>query len=307
MNTSGSPRLGEALRALTERLTEAGVHTPRADAELLAAHVLEVSRGRLQTLELTGSVLDIEAAAKLACLGEERAARVPLQHLTGRAPFRHIELSVGPGVFVPRPETEGVAELAITELAGLESPLVVDLCTGSGAIALAIAHEVPAARVWAVEKSIEAHAWAQRNVKEWGADRVTLLQCDITELSPNTDTDSVLCATLSPLAGRLDVLISNPPYVPSGMVPRDPEVRDHDPDLALYSGDDGLDLIRVISRIGLRYVKPDGLLVLEHAEHQGAQIRALLEADGWCAADTHPDLTGRDRATTARRAHSTHD
>lgn len=303
------------LGRLRERFEAAGIADPAADAELIVGHVLGVSRGRVQALDVMGAELSPEQLDAVHGLSEERARRVPLQHLTGRAPFRQLELSVGPGVFVPRPETETVVQFGIDELRALPDaePIAVDLCTGSGAIALAIAHEVPAARVWAVEKSAEAHAWAERNVREWGAGRVALLRGDVTELdrggraadAGSRDDDpgsaSSIGAAFEPLQGRVAVLVSNPPYVPRDMVPRDPEVRDHDPALALYSGADGLDLIRVISRIALRLVRPGGLLVLEHAEMQGAAIRALLTADGWAGAETRPDLTGRDRATLARR------
>ncbi|WP_024355456.1 peptide chain release factor N(5)-glutamine methyltransferase [Leucobacter chironomi] len=303
------------LGRLCERFEAAGIADPAADAELIVGHVLGVSRGRVQALDVMGAELSPEQLDAVHGLSEERARRVPLQHLTGRAPFRQLELSVGPGVFVPRPETETVVQFGIDELRALPDaePIAVDLCTGSGAIALAIAHEVPAARVWAVEKSAEAHAWAERNVREWGAGRVALLRGDVTELdrggraadAGSRDGDpgsaSSIGAAFEPLQGRVAVLVSNPPYVPRDMVPRDPEVRDHDPALALYSGADGLDLIRVISRIALRLVRPGGLLVLEHAEMQGAAIRALLTADGWAGAETRPDLTGRDRATLARR------
>ncbi|MBN9613811.1 MAG: methyltransferase, partial [Actinobacteria bacterium] len=170
--------------------------------------------------------------------------------------------------------------------------IAVDLCTGSGTIALALAQEVPTARVWAIEKSREAHAWAQRNVAALGDGRVELLLGDAAD-----------AAVLLPeqIVGLVHVLVSNPPYVPADMVPRDPEVRDHDPELALYSGADGLDLVRVISKVGLRLVAPGGTLVLEHAETQGDAIRALLAADGWRAPSTHRDLTLRDRATVALR------
>ncbi|MBL3686401.1 peptide chain release factor N(5)-glutamine methyltransferase [Leucobacter zeae] len=272
---------------------DGGIVDPSADAELIVGHVLGVSRGRVQALALLGSALAGEDLAAIRRFGADRASRIPLQHLTGRAPFREIELSVGPGVFVPRPETEGVAQFAIDALRAAPSPepVAVDLCTGSGAIALALAHEVPAARVWAVEKSADAHAWASRNVERWGDGRVRLLLGDITE--PLSAIDA--------LAGDVDVLVSNPPYVPEDMVPRDPEVRDHDPALALYGGPDGLDLVRVISRLGIGLVRPGGSIVLEHAEAQGPAIRRLLESDGWRAAETHLDLTGRDRATTALR------
>lgn len=278
-------------------LAAAGIESD-ADAELLLAHVLRESRGRVQALSIMGRSISFEDHQAVMQLTEDRASRIPLQHLTGRAAFRSIELEVGPGVFVPRPETETVAQFAIDALSavptvdGGEGPIALDLCTGSGAIALALAKEVTRARVWAVEKSPEAHAWASRNIGNLGDGRVHLLLGDV------ADSREIL----GQLLGRVHVLVSNPPYVPTGMVPRDPEVRDHDPELALYSGADGLDLVRVISKVGLDFVVPGGVLVLEHAELQGAAIRALLAADGWRMPATHQDLTLRDRATTAVRA-----
>jgi len=285
-------QVGDVLGELRAALEAGGIEDPATESQLILGHVLGVARGRVQALAVLGSAIDRERVEQARELAEERARRIPLQHLTGRAPFRSIELSVGPGVFVPRPETETVVQFAIDALQAVPDPepVAVDLCTGSGAIALAIANEVPTARVWAVEKSREAHAWAERNVREWGFGRVELVLGDARapELPEH-------------LAGRVDVLVSNPPYVPQDMVPRDPEVRDHDPELALYSGADGLDLIRAISLVGRDLVRPGGSLVLEHAETQGAAIRRLLTADGWRAAATHRDLTGRDRATTALR------
>lgn len=287
-------RVGDLLGEIGGLLERAGVENPGVDAELLVGHVLGEGRGRVQALAMLGEVVDQDRAARIRELADERARRVPLQHLTGRAPFRTIELSVGPGVFVPRPETETVAQFAIDALALVPdpSPIAVDLCAGSGAIALALAREVPTARVWAIEKSREAHAWAERNVAALGEGRVELL------LGDAADAAMLLPAEI---VGRVHVLISNPPYVPDDMVPRDPEVREHDPELALYSGADGLDLVRAISRVGLELVAPGGTLVLEHAEVQGEAIRALLAADGWRAPATHQDLTRRDRATTAVR------
>lgn len=290
------------LRQIEAMFAEAGI-PPGPDAELLLAHVMGENRGRVQALVVMGAAISDEDRASVWELATERARRVPLQHLTGTAAFRNIELQVGPGVFVPRPETEVVAQFAIDALAAVPlpeaasqgrahtGPIAVDLCTGSGAIALAIAHEVSEAHIWAIEKSPEAHAWASRNVARLGEDRVTLLLGDVADARE----------MLAPLLGRVNVLISNPPYVPLGMVPRDPEVRDHDPALALFSGEDGLDLVRVISKVALDLVIPGGMLVLEHAEQQGAAIRALLSADGWRMPATHPDLTFRDRATTAVR------
>ncbi|MCB1273822.1 MAG: peptide chain release factor N(5)-glutamine methyltransferase [Leucobacter sp.] len=287
-------RIDELLNEVSGRLERAGIMSARADAELIIGHVLGERRGRVQALTMLGTAIDEDRAERIRALAGEREDRVPLQHLTGRAPFRTIELSVGPGVFVPRPETEIVAQFAVDALAAVPdpSPVAVDLCTGSGAIALALATEVPTARVWAVEKSREAHAWAERNVRELGDDRVELILGDAAD-----------AARLLPpeLVGRVHVLISNPPYVPDDMVPRDPEVREHDPEQALYGGADGLDLVRAISRTGLDVVAPGGLIVIEHAEVQGEAIRALLAADGWRAPATHRDLTLRDRATTAVR------
>ncbi len=289
--------MAETLAEIEAMLVAAGIE-PGADSELLLAHVLGESRGRVQALAIMGTRIADEDRRAALRLADDRAGRVPLQHLTGRAAFRGIELEVGPGVFVPRPETETVAQFAVDALAAIPSipgalePIAVDLCAGSGAIALALANEVASARVWAVEKSPEAHAWASRNVARLGDGRVDLILGDIADAR----------TLLAPVLGRVNVLISNPPYVPTGMVPRDPEVRDHDPELALYGGADGLDLVRVISEVGLDLVVPGGLLVLEHAEMQGAPIRALLSADGWRMPATHQDLTLRDRATTAVRS-----
>lgn len=293
--TTDTARADVLLEAMRQRMSAGGIEDPAADAELILGHVLGESRGRVQALAVMREEIPAPLAGAAVELTEERARRVPLQHLTGRAPFRSLELAVGPGVFVPRPETEIVVQFAIDALQQVPDPepIAVDLCTGSGALALALAHEVPQARVWAVEMSREAIAWAERNVAEWGDGRVSLVRGDVTALEA--------IAELAPLAGRVHVLVSNPPYVPSGMVPRDPEVREHDPQLALYGGADGLDIVRSISRSARDLVAPGGAIVLEHAETQGRAIRELLSADGWRAAATHPDLTGRDRATTALR------
>jgi len=271
-------------------LADAGVPTPDTDAELLLAYTLGISRGQVQAKAVTGStVTEAERTAYLTAL-ERRAAREPLQHITGLAPFRSLELAVGPGVFVPRPETEFVAQLAIDALIAVPSPepLAVDLGTGSGAIALALATEVPHARVVAVERSPEAHAWAERNIRATGADNIRLVLGDLADSLPELD-------------GTVDVVASNPPYIPDEAIPRDLEVRLHDPALALYGGPDGLDIVRALSRRALALLRPGGALVIEHGEQQGAELRALLTADGWRAAATHRDLLGRDRATTAVR------
>ena len=269
-------------------LAQAGVPDPEVDADLLVGFVLGVGRGRVQALVVMDATIDADDSRRVRELAARRATREPLQHLTGAAPVRSLELAVGPGVVVPRPETEQVGQFAIDALRAVPSaePVGVDLGTGSGAIALAMATEVPHARVYAVEKSPEAFAWTRRNVESVGATNLQAVLGDLADALPELD-------------GAVDVVISNPPYVPDEAIPRDPEVRLFDPAVALYGGADGLDVVRVISTVARRLLRPGGTLVLEHGELQGAEIRALLAADGWRAAATHPDLTTRDRATTA--------
>ena len=286
--------LSALLRAATDTLAAAGVPTPDVDAELVAGHVFGLSRGELAAASLRGDAAgdggrDAGDLAVFAELIERRAAREPLQHLTGTAPFRHLELRVGPGVFVPRPETEMVAQLAIDALRATADaePIAVDLGTGSGAIALAMATEVPHARVHAAENSVDAFIWAKENFARI-APHARLAFIDLAEAFGELD-------------GTVSVLVSNPPYVPDAAIPRDPEVRFWDPPAALYGGADGLDVVRTLSRVGLRLLRPGGTLVIEHGEWQGEPIRELLAADGWCATATHPDLTTRDRATTGIR------
>ena len=285
-----SPSLSDALAHATARLADAGIADPAVDAELLAAFVLDVGRGGVQAAAFRGDALTQADFERLEQLVTRRATREPLQHITGTAPFRHLELRVGPGVFVPRPETEMVAQLAIDALraAASASPVAVDLGTGSGAIALAMATEVPHAQVFAAENSVDAYVWTKENFAHVAADNATLAFIDLAHAFPELD-------------GTVSVVASNPPYVPDAAIPRDPEVRFFDPPAALYGGEDGLDVVRVLSRVGLRLAHPGGTLVIEHGEWQGEAIRAILTADGWRAAATHPDLTQRDRATTALR------
>ncbi|MET0673200.1 MAG: peptide chain release factor N(5)-glutamine methyltransferase [Microbacterium pygmaeum] len=282
--------LADALRRAVEVLARAGVPDADVDAELLAAHVVGGGRGSVQAAAIRGAEITEADAAAFDALVARRVTREPLQHLTGLAPFRHLELRVGPGVFVPRPETEMVAQLAIDALAAAASPapIGVDLGTGSGAIALAMATEVPHARVFAAENSVEAFVWTKENFERLAPENARLAFIDLAHAFPE-------------LEGTVSVVVSNPPYVPDAAIPRDPEVRFFDPPVALYGGADGLDVVRVLSAVALRLAHPGGTLVLEHGEWQGAAIRDLLTADGWRAASTHPDLTMRDRATTAIR------
>ena len=278
------------MREATARLAEAGIGSPEADAITLAAHALRTSAAEVRK----AMVLGVAEPTGYRALVEERAHRVPLQHLTGRTGFRRLVLSVGPGVFVPRPETEVVAGLAIEAAATLEaasdqSPVVVDLCTGSGAIALAVKDEVPNAVVYAVELGQDAHAWAARNVADLGLE-VDLRHGDATQ-------------AFTELEGLVDIVVSNPPYIPVGMVPLDPEVRDHDPELALYGGsEDGLRIPLAVAARAAVLLKPGGLLVMEHADSQGETLPAALRRNGsWAQVTDHADLSGRPRATTARR------
>lgn len=280
--------LAAAVRATAQRLADAGVPDPLVDAELLVGHIRGMRRGEVQAAVVRGDSLSEADAQLLEEVTRRREAREPLQHITGTAPFRHLELAVGPGVFVPRPETEMVVQHAIDALlnAPHAQPIGIDLGTGSGAIALAMATEVPHSRVYAAELSPDAHAWAGRNTA--GVENLTLVLADMADAFPE-------------VSGTADVVISNPPYVPDDAIPRDPEVRLFDPAMALYGGVDGLDLVRTLSKTALRLLRPGGLLVIEHGELQGEDIRGILTGGGWRAAATHRDLTSRDRATTALR------
>jgi release factor glutamine methyltransferase len=274
--TTGSLRA--VLAAATATLTAAGVPSARHDAEVLAACSLGVDRRELWRHD--------EVGPEFPRYVERRAAREPLQHITGEAPFRHLVLKVGPGVFVPRPETEVVVDAVLKRLAGLPRPRVVDLGTGSGAIALAVATEHPPSEVHAVEADPSAYAWAERNCAGSGVD---LRLGDMAEAFHDLD-------------GTVDVVVSNPPYIPVGAIIRDPEVAAHDPAAALWSGVDGLDAMRVVERVARRLLRAGGYLVAEHADLQGRSAPALFTAsDGWAEVADHHDLAERDRYLTAVR------
>jgi release factor glutamine methyltransferase len=271
------------------RLAAAGIDSARFDAEELAAHVLGTARARLFAAEPFSDA----QAEKFAQLIDERARRVPLQHLTGVAGFRYLELSVGPGVFTPRPETELLAGWGIDALATLDAPVVVDLCAGSGAIALAVAHERPNARVYAVEREEHAVAWARRNADAHAAagdTPIVLIHGDATDPT-----------VLRELDGTVDLVLTNPPYVPDGSVVA-PEVAEHDPAAALWGGPDGLAVVRQLIARAANLLSSGGLLGIEHADVQGVAVPALLRAAGtWDEIRDHRDLAGRDRYSTARR------
>ncbi len=291
-----APTLYAAVMAARTTLARAGVASPEADAIELAGFVLGLSPSAIRHRMVLRDNADPTFLRSYAALLAEREARVPLQHLTGRAHFRRLTLAVGPGVFVPRPETEVVAGLAIEAARaavgiGIRHPLVVDLGTGSAAIALAVKDEVPEAEVAAVELSPQAHAWADRNREALGLD----IRLDLGDAT----------TALDDLAGQVDVVVSNPPYIPDDQVPVDPEVRDHDPDLALYGRSvDGLAVPRRFAARAAHLLAPRGVLVMEHADVQGpALLAALTEAGGWRDLADHLDLTGRPRAVVAHLAH----
>jgi len=263
-----------SVREIARMLDAAGVGSPDHDARVLADHAAA-----------TGADLDE--------LVRRRVARVPLQHIIGVAGFRYLELAVGPGVFVPRPETEVVAGVAIelARAAGPE-PLVVDLCSGSGAIALSVAHEVAGARVHAVELEPDALRWLARNA----ADR-----CAAGDTGIGIHQDDV-AAALPELDGLVDVVVCNPPYVSADeMLLVDPEVRDHDPRVALVAGADGLAVIRAAATTAARLLRPGGWLVVEHSDRQGESAPQVLAEAGFADVSDGRDLAGRDRHATGRR------
>ncbi|KRF15352.1 protein-(glutamine-N5) methyltransferase, release factor-specific [Nocardioides sp. Soil797] len=282
-----SSELRQRLNEATETLRSAGVASPDFDAAELLAHVLGTSRA---LLPISAADPTPEQASQYADLVARRARREPLQHLTGVAAFRHVELAVGPGVFVPRPETELLAGWAIDQARAIVSsdPVVVDLCTGSGAIARSVADEVPSARVYAVELDEGARRWAERNLDGTG---VELRHGDMAE-------------AFDDLAGTVDVVVCNPPYIPlEAWESVAQEARDHDPHLALFSGDDGLVAMRVLEQRAAVLLRDGGVVGAEHADVQGESAPAVFSGAGrWSEVRDHPDLAGRARFVTARLA-----
>jgi release factor glutamine methyltransferase len=280
----------DEIRRATARLAEAEVDSPRADAEQIAAHVHGVPRGQLHR------VPDDKFDVRFWAAVDRRAAREPLQHITGTAHFRYLELAIGPGVFAPRPETEVMTGWAIDALRARDvaEPVAADLGTGSAAIALSLALEVPAARVYAVEADPLALAFAERNVAAYAdrephaGRRVSLLNADFGDVLPDRD-------------GTLDLVVSNPPYIPLGAWVA-PEVAEYDPPSALWGGADGLDAVKVVQQTAARLLRDGGLVAVEHGAPQGPDVREVFAAaGGWRDITQHQDLAGRDRFVTAVR------
>lgn len=284
--------LRPVIREAEQTLAAAGVHSPHADAEYLAAHVLGVERMRLMMVPM----ITPEQLGEYRALVARRAERVPLQYLTGTAAMGEIDLAVGPGVFIPRPETELLFAWALGQLEALgheHQPVVVDLCTGSGALALAIAHARPDAQVHAVELDAEALDWAKRNALQLADEGDTPIDLHAGDV---TDPD-----ILSHLNGKVDIVVSNPPYIPES-ARLDPEVADHDPRRALFGGPDGLDVIRPMIGTIARLLRSDGTVAVEHDDTNGSDVAALFAAHGgFTDVVEHPDLAGKPRFVVARR------
>ena len=285
MRPAGPIPTALALAWAKGHLEAVGSSSPLAEARTLLAHSLGTE---LAQLALVNSVDEVPAA-RFAELVEARATGVPVQHLTGRAHFRTVELQVGPGVFIPRPETEVMTGWALDQVAGTERPVGVELCTGSGAIAKAIAAEHPGARVHTIELDPVAAEWAERNLVGTGVD---LRVGDMAEAFPELD-------------GTVDLVISNPPYIPlEAWESVEAQVRDHDPELALFSGEDGLDAMRVVAAVAARLLRPGGVVCAEHAEVQVESApQVFVDAGVFGRVRDHGDLAGRPRFVSAIRSH----
>lgn len=273
----------EQLLDATSILADAGVPTPDVDARLLAAHVLGMS-----PMAVTFAEVDETFAERFAGVVKRRAQREPLQHITGTAPFGPLDLAVGPGVFIPRPETEVLADWAVRTLAGTLAPTVVDMGTGSGALAIYVASHIPEARVYAVELSATAREYAARNAASHGV-RITLFDASMTDPQLLRDLD-----------GAVDLVVANPPYVPD-TPDLEPEVY-RDPPEAVFSGADGMDAIRGLVPVAQRLLRPGGWLGVEHDDVTSTSTCSVIEACGGFGPPTVlRDLAGRNRFVCASK------
>ena len=284
----------DIINRASSQLREAGIETPEHDAKLLLAEAAGVELRDVDRALLMGEELGTTGQlAVFRAMLDRRAKREPLQYITGHAPFRYLDLKVGPGVFIPRPETETVVQAGLDWLTknGMIHPCVVDLCAGSGAIGLSVVSEVPGSQVWAVELSPNTAEWTRRNLSETAKKYPSIASNYHLEIA-----DATSFATLAQLDDTVDIVITNPPYVPQTDIPEQPEVRDWDPELALYGGSMDGTLIpeRIIER-ACRLLKPGGVLVMEHDVTQGDRLVAFARATGFAAASTGQDWTGRDR------------
>lgn len=276
-----------ALSKAKKELTEAGVQSAEADAHWLICHAANISRGELLAQLSLGSEMDAATQAAFIASLQRRVSREPLQHITGTAAFLDFEVKVGPGVFIPRPETELLVEVGLERIQPCESPVVLEVGSGSGVIPIAIARSRPDAQIIAIEASEQALPYLKQNLEAL-APRV--------ELRVGSFPDQAF-----DLLGKVDLLISNPPYIPRAAVPLEPEVYLHDPELALYSGDDGLDVIRDLVTLGFDLLVSGGAIAIEHADSQSDAVVELLLAQGYKDVVAHKDLTGRFRHVSARK------
>jgi release factor glutamine methyltransferase len=275
--------LRRAIDSAAALLAEAGIDSARYDAEQLAAHLAGTDRGRLTLLELPGS----EFFGRYRDMVAARSRRVPLQHLIGTAAFGPVVVHVGPGVFIPRPETEAVFAWATAQRLDAR-PVIVDLCTGSGALAVALEQHRPAARVIGIDDSDAALEYARRNTE---GTTIELVHADIT--SPGL---------LPELDGRVDLVVANPPYVPDHVI-LEPEVARHDPPHAVFGGPDGMAVIDAVVRLARRWLRAGGLFAVEHDDTTSSQTVELVESTGvFEDIQARHDLAGRPRFVTARRS-----
>lgn len=297
------------LRDAVKKLEFAGVESAEYDARLLLAHACGVSLAELNKALLMGDYKNFspDYASKYSDFVSRRASREPLQHIIGRAPFRYLDLRVGKGVFVPRPETEVVVDAGLDWLceSHISKPTVVDLCAGSGAIGLSIATEVADAQVWAVEKSPEAFQYLRKNFEET-AKNYENMQISSRYHAVLADATKAHISDLTPelhaICGKVDLVITNPPYVPENQVPEQIEVREYDPPLALYGGSvDGLLIPEQIMRAAFALLKPGGAMVMEHDISQGDALKKYAESLGFACTRVGNDLTGRPRYTFAQK------
>lgn len=299
----------QVLRDAVKKLESAGVESAEYDARLLLSKACGVSLAELNKALILGDLTDFspDYASKYSDFVTRRASREPLQHIVGRAPFRYLDLQVGKGVFVPRLETEVVVEAGLDWLreSGISKPMVVDLCAGSGAIGLSVVTEVADAQVWAVEKSPEAFQYLRKNFEETAknyenmqiSSRYHAVLADATKAHISDCTPE-----LHAICGKVDLVITNPPYVPESQVPEQVEVREYDPPIALYGGSaDGLLIPEQIMRAAFALLKPGGVMVMEHDISQGDALKKYAESVGFSRALVGNDLTGRPRYTFAEK------
>ena len=275
----------EVLRWAVDRLG-AEVPSPQVDAERICMQVLHLDRAQLYSIDRE---LTLSERHHIESLVERRRTMEPLQYLTGSQGFRRLDLLVGPGVLIPRPETEMLVEVAIESIKGIEAPRVLDIGTGSGAIALSIATEVPTSRVWATDVSAEAIAWAARNLERMGLENAVLLQSD---LFSQIDSD---------LRGGFDVVVTNPPYLSEDdLVRATPDIRDHEPLLATVAGPTGLEVTERIVKEAVDWLRPGRPLLIETWTGQWPQLKRVME-QSYDRVKVHPDLNGALRVAEGRK------